>query len=456
MSVKRIRNTPVPLLLNEFPVPPTFIPQNVLQAPNPPPSRPPSLPLPPIPGPSPLSENDLFHITVAARSRRTSRLSTSSNSSSWRGSVASITSASSGPSSHAAPASTAAGRIRTESAASTSAPSVRSLSIPLSSYATARAANPDNHRPPPKSVAVNPAILEDDEFLSVDSVEHSLTLTSLSEIPRASPSPHPHVGDEPTIHGERLSLIDMRDLPALQDDDIADLDSQGHSLQLNARASLPKSPAHKSRIRQALPRPRPQPNGNLTDGKTHRRSSSTSQHARSREFLRDASNTRTPSQGTSVPDGSDRASSPDVASFLATTPRPRRRSETSSGSRSQSQSRRRTHKSLPGSSRASAVGRLSVFSLPDQPTRQGASLTSQSLLAYAGNADDGDELWNDDSLLEDYGVAIGDGDFADGPDEDDASGDSDSSLDIHTPLPCVPLFLRPVSSVRILTSFVLQ
>ena len=444
MSVKRSRNTPVPILLNEFPVPPTFIPQNVLQASNPPPSRPPSLPLPPIPGPSPLSENDLFHITVAARSRRTSRLSTSSNSSSWRGSVASIGSASSGPSSLAAPTSTSQlpSRNRTESGASTSAPSVRSnTSLSVPPYATARAANPDNHRPPPKSVA---AILEDDESPSVDSVGHSLTLTSLSEIPRASPSPHPHAGDEPTIRGERLSSIDMRDLPPLQDDDMTDLDSQVHLLKLNARASRPKSPVHKSRIRQALPRPQPQPSDNLTDGKVHSRSSSITQRSRIRESLHGASDARTPIQGTSVPDVSNRASSPDVASFLATTPRPRRRSETSSSSRSQSQSRRRTHKSLPSSSRASAVGRLSVFSLPDQPTRgQGStSLTSQSLLAYAGNADDGDDLWNDDSLPEDYGIPIGNGsgDFANGLDEDDATGDSDSSLDLHTPLPCVPFF----------------
>jgi large subunit ribosomal protein LP1 len=234
----------------------------------------------------------------------------------------------------------------------------------------------------------------------------------------------------------------MRDLPPLQDDDMTDLDSQVHLLKLNARASRPNSPVHKSRIRQALPRPQPQPNDNLTDGKVHSRSSSITQHARIREFLHDASDA-TPIQGTSVPDVSNRASSPDVASFLATTPRPRRRSETSTSSRSQSQSRRRTHKSLPSSSRASAVGRLSVFSLPDQPTRQGsASLTSQSLLAYAGNADDGDDLW-DDSLLEDYGVPAignGDGDFANRLDEDDATGDSDSSLDLHTPLPCVPFF----------------
>jgi hypothetical protein len=152
-------------------------------------------------------------------------------------------------------------------------------------------------------------------------------------------------------------------------------------------------------------------------------------------------------QGKSLPDGSDRASSPDVASFLAATPRPRRRSETSSTrSRSRSQSRRRPPKSLPGSRRASATGRLSVFSLPDQPARQGsAALTSRTLLAYADNADEnGDELWNDDSFPEDYGVVIGrgDGHFPSVPDEDDASGDSDSSLDLHTPLPCVLFSIR--------------
>jgi hypothetical protein len=440
-AVKHSRNT----LLSEFPIPPTFIPQNVSQqATNPPPSRPPSLPLPPIPGPSPLSENDLFQITAAARSRRTSRISTSSNSSSWRGSVASIASAGSRPSSLAAsvPAAVTSqipGRNRPESVNSARS-NTSLLPAPLSSYSAARTANLDNHRPPPISKTVNPAILEDDEYLSADPVEFSLTLTSLSDIPRSSPLPHP-VGDEPTIHGERLSSIDMRDLPALQDDDITDPDSQAHSLHQRAHVSLPKSSAHKSRIRQAMPWPQPQPNGSVTGGKAHRRSSSTTQHARNRESSHDAS--EAPTQGKSHLGGSDRASSPDVASILAATPRPRRRSETSStGSRSRSQSRRRPPKSLPGSRRTSAAGRASVFSLPDQHSRRGsASLTSRSLLPYADNPDDADELWNDDSLLEDYGVVIGsrDGHFASVPDEDDISGDSDSSLDLHTPLPCVPL-----------------
>jgi hypothetical protein len=449
MALKHSRNTLVPVLLSEFPVPPTFIPQNnPQQATNPPPSRPPSLPLPPIPGPSPLSENDLYQITAAARSRRTSRISVSSNSSSWRGSVASIASVGSRPPSFTIPAPAAAtsqhpGRSRPESVHSTRSNS--SLPAPLSPYSTARAANPDNHRPPSLLKTVNPAILEDDETLFVDHVEPSLTLTSLSDIPRSSSLPRPHVVDEPTIHGERLSSIDMRDLPALQDDDITDPHTQAHSLHQRAHVSQPKSPkspTFKSRIRQAMPRAQPQPNGHLTGEKAHRRSSSATQHARNRKSSHAS---EAPTQEKSHPDGSDRASSPDVASILAATPRARRRSETSStGSTSRSQSRRRPPKSLPGSRRTSAAGRLSIFSLPDQTSHGSTSLTSRSLLAYADNADDGDELWNDDSLLEDYGVVItsGNGDFAQVPGEDDVSNDSDSSLDLHTPLPCVRFSTR--------------
>jgi hypothetical protein len=451
MSVKHSR-TPVPVLLDEFPVPPTFIPQNPSNPPNPPPSRPPSLPLPPIPGPSPLSEQDLYHITAAARSRRASRLSSSSHTSSWRESVASVASTSSGRSSHAAPASTTTtatahppGRKRTGSVTSISAFSVRSyssqngiLSVPLSSHAPPRVANPDNHRLPPKSVAVKPPILEDVELSSVSATEPSLNHTSSC----ATPSPQPHI-DDSTLHGERLSSIDMRDLPALQDDDTIDLDSQAHSLHLQMRALRTKSTAHKFRIRQAMPQP--QPNSQPTGGIAHKRTLSATQHARSRsgESFHDNSHAPMAFPGIPLPDGSDRASSPDVASFIAATPRPRRRSETSNGSKSRSQSRR-APKSLPGSCRTSAVGRFSAFSLPDECARQGSiSIASRSLLPYDRNADNGDTLWNDGSLLDDYGLAIGggDGDFANVPDDYDDAGDSDSSLDLHTPLPYV-LFSR--------------
>jgi large subunit ribosomal protein LP1 len=160
----------------------------------------------------------------------------------------------------------------------------------------------------------------------------------------------------------------MRDLPALQDDDITDPNSQVHSLHQRARVSQPKSPTHKSRIRQAMPRPQPQPNSNLAGGKAHRRTSSAVQHPQNRKSSHGV--IEAPTQEKSLPDGSDRASSPDVASILAATPRPRRQSETSStGSRSsQSHSRRRPPKLLPGSRRTSSAGRLSMFSLPGAHT----------------------------------------------------------------------------------------
>jgi hypothetical protein len=205
---------------------------------------PPPFLFPPFLGRLRLSENDLYQITAAARSHRTSRLSTSSNSSSWRGSVASIASAGSRPSSlHAVTAVTSQHPGRNRAGSVNSARSNTSLPAPLSFYSTARTADPDNHRPPPISKAVNPAILEDDESLSVEPVAPSLTLTFLSDIPRSSPFPYPHVGNEPTIHGERLSSIDMCDLPALQDDDITDPDSQSHSLHQRAHVSRPKSPS---------------------------------------------------------------------------------------------------------------------------------------------------------------------------------------------------------------------
>ncbi|KAH9968033.1 hypothetical protein BC827DRAFT_466082 [Russula dissimulans] len=426
-SLKHSRSTPVPILLNEFPAPPTFIPHNIS---NPPPSRPPSLPLPPLPGPSPLSDHDLFQITAATRSRRASRISTSSNSSSWRDSSASFASVGSGPSSLAVTASTAMtaqplARNPTEPASSTLTHSLRSHST------YARAANADNHRPPP---TMNPAIMEDDESLSVDPVDPSLTRTSLADIPRiASPNPY-----EPTLHGERLSSIDMRDLPAMQDDD---LDTQAHSFHMQTHRAQPTSRTLKSH--QVMPQPQ---TGNPTGGETHMRASSAIQHSQNKGSFHDAGHASTSFPGRPLPDERDRASSPDIASIIAATPRPRRRSETSSGSRSRSHSRRRAPKSLPGSRRtsaaAAAAGRLSIFSLPDEHVRQGSiSSASRSLLPYANNADDGDGLWNEDSLIDDYGVVVGgdDGAFANVPDEDDIAGESDSSLDLHTPLPSLML-----------------
>jgi hypothetical protein len=432
----------VPVILNEFPVPPSYIPQNISSSlQNPPPSRPPSLPLPPIPGPSPLSEQDLFHITAATRSRRASRISTSSRSSSLRESIISVASASSGPSLIPATAQPSS-RQRTGSVASTSTSSNGSLSVPLPSYVSTRVANSDHSKSPPISVAINPAILEDDEFFSVDPVEHVLTRTSLADIPRATPSPLPYPGHRPALHNESISSIDMRDLPALQDDDTTDLDSQAHVIHVQMRAARSKSSTHKLRVRQAVSQTRRK--SSPTGGQDHERTPSTTQRHRDRNSLRDANREHPAIPAIPRLDRSDRASSPDIATFIAATPRSRRRSETSSArSRSRSQSRPRAPKSLPGSRRTSAVARSSLFSLPDEFGRRqsevSASLASRSLLPYDNMPGDDDGLWNDDSF-EDYGVLIGGGgDFPSVPDEEDA-GESDSSIDLHTPLPCVAFF----------------
>ena len=62
------------VLLEAFPAPPSHIPQGLS---NPPPTGPPSMPLPPIPGPSRISVDEqlLFLSSVAQRSRRSSRYS---------------------------------------------------------------------------------------------------------------------------------------------------------------------------------------------------------------------------------------------------------------------------------------------------------------------------------------------------------------------------------------------
>ncbi|KIJ92845.1 hypothetical protein K443DRAFT_419947 [Laccaria amethystina LaAM-08-1] len=67
LPLPRPRKQPVPLLLESFPIPPTFIPSTPTSAStNPPPSGPPSTPLPPVPGPSRISEYDTLNLLFAA------------------------------------------------------------------------------------------------------------------------------------------------------------------------------------------------------------------------------------------------------------------------------------------------------------------------------------------------------------------------------------------------------
>lgn len=298
-------------------------------------------------------------------------------------------------------------------------------------------------------MAINPAILEDDEFFSVDPVDHVLTHTSLADIPRTSPSPLPYTGHRPALHNESISSIDMRDLPALQDDDTTDLDAQAHVIHVQMRTARSKFSTHRIRAQQAVPQTRR--NSSPTGGRDHKRTPSFTRH-RDRNSLRDPDREHPAIPAIPRLDRSDRASSPDIVTCIAETPRPRRRSETSSArSRSRSQSRPRVPKSLPGSRRTSAVGRLSLFSLPDESSRRQSEnnegVASRSLLAYANKHGDDEGLWNDDSY-EDYGVVIGDSGFPGVLDEEDAAGDSDSSIDLHTPLPCVAFFFFWTSALH--------
>ncbi len=289
-------------------------------------------------------------------------------------------------------------------------------------------------------MAINPAILEDDEFFPVDPVEQVLIQTSLADIPRASLSPLPYPSRDPALHNEPISSIDMGDLPALQDDDTTDLDSLAHNIHVQMRAARSKSSTHKLHDRQAVSQS--QRDSSSTGGQDHERTPSLNRY-RDRNSFRNADREHPAFSAIPRPDRSEGASSPDIATFMAATPRSRRRSETTlSRSRSRSQSRPRAHNSLPGSRRTSAKGRLSLQSLPDTFGRRqsegSANLTSRSLLAYASRPDE-DESWNDHSFVEEYGNVIGGGGrgFPGVPDEDDAAGESDSSIDLHTPLPCV-------------------
>jgi large subunit ribosomal protein LP1 len=72
----------VPLLIESFPHPPSFIPPSLgssrpssTASLNPPPSLPPSSPLPPVPGPSPLSDQETLLLLTSTRSHRSARLS---------------------------------------------------------------------------------------------------------------------------------------------------------------------------------------------------------------------------------------------------------------------------------------------------------------------------------------------------------------------------------------------
>ncbi|KAI0738244.1 hypothetical protein C8Q80DRAFT_1292565 [Daedaleopsis nitida] len=459
----RDKRPAVPALLESFPVPPSFIPPTPMLSPaspfprsasplpspaaspqhKPPPSAPPSSPLPPVPGPSPITEHETLMFISAARNRRASKMSIASVSSySQRDSIVSA-SGSSVPSLSASNSATPYDSSRSLR----SYPSASSLSVPATRHIE-------------RSPVIQPRIAEEDAA--------DLTRMSLDEISMHSPLPE-HLSDDEKVLDiclsrrrpshrahDSISSVDISDIPPLRDEE-TDVDTPLTSAALqqstptlattpNVRRSISSSSSgsgHQVRrstdkVLPALPPPPPPPS-----------------HTPSRPLIRSKSQPqRKPSQ---------RSGSPDIEEILATTPRPRRKSSHGSGlgSRSTSRSAHATKRrpgshaqevrSAPASRRTSAVGtsagrRTSAASSSQgrgrMPSRRPESPTE---LAYARSAM-ADDHSDNESVLSDYGVLLDSTgtpyDMLDGEEEarldrelDGDGSDSDSSLDLHTPLP---------------------
>lgn len=472
----RGKRAAVPVLLEAFPVPPSFIPPSplvshastslprspspLLSSPKPPPSSPPSAPLPPVPGPSRITEHETLMFISAARSRRTSKMSLASCSTySQRDSIISADGCS--PPSLSPSNSTPYDSSRSIRSFSSSS----SLSVPLPRHAD-------------RSPVIQPRIAEEDAA--------DLTRMSLDEISMHSPLPE-HLSDDEKVLDigisrrlprydprDSISSVDMSEIPPLHDE--MDVEAPAPLLppiSIPSRArSLPRRLRHSAE--KALPPLPPPPLTQPPPPPSETPPSAAPSQPLSRSALQALTHTRT-----------DRADSPDIGEILATTPRPRRKSSHGSGLRSRSTSRsahglRRTFsdaQSAPGSRRGSAlssgsgVHRTSAPSVPSLPhhLRRGREPTravSPTELAYEQTAmtHDDPDAWNEDSFVSDYGVPLDETgtpyDVGDGDEEEarldrelDGDGsDSDSDLDLHTPLPYVLTSRSPfIARVRMLT-----
>ncbi|KAI0631381.1 hypothetical protein C8Q77DRAFT_1159182 [Trametes polyzona] len=457
----RDKRDTVPLLLESFPVPPSFIPPSPLLSSSPgsplpsasspfvspipspatkqPPSAPPSAPLPPVPGPSPITEHETLMFISAARSRRSSKMSLASTSSHYskRDSVATVASNASGSSMPSLSASTS-GTPYDSSRSLRSYPSTSSLSVPISRF------NLD------RSPVIQPRIAEEDAA--------DLTRMSLDEISLHSTLPE-HLSDDEKVLEVGIGPSISRQ-PRSEPEPRSSLSSvearEGHS-----------TPDEYRLAPSATPRPRPRPSASTSN------LASRAQRHVDKE-LPPLPPTQPPPRMPPIPPPppppthSRRSSSPDIEEILASTPRPRRKSSVGSGLRSRSTSRsvrslrRRVSEgvgmreagSLPGSvpssrrtSAAAASGSSSRRTSQTSLARARSRPESLSELAYEQSAmAETAEGWDEDSFVSDYGVPVDQTgtpyEMMDGDKEarlekelDGEGSDSDSSLDLHTPLP---------------------
>lgn len=141
-----------------------------------------------------------------------------------------------------------------------------------------------------------------------------------------------------------------------------------------------------------------------------------------------------------------RPDSPDISTIIATTPRPRRKSAASARDRSSSRPRSSIRRRVSeGASLIESSSRRTSAS--SRTTGRTKRCDSPSELPYVAPAPE-EEPWRDDSFVSDYGVLLDrTGTAIEILDEEEEAklerelegdgSDTDSSLDIHTPLPCV-------------------
>ncbi|TFY63927.1 hypothetical protein EVG20_g6126 [Dentipellis fragilis] len=302
------------------------------------------------------------------------------------------------------------------------------------------------HEPPIHPDGQNPRVSMGHSISEEDPIE--LSRLSLDEINRATPSPMLFTEREPAhttppAAEDSISSINMADLPAADDDDDDDaaFDLAAQALHLEMHAARSKSSPHKSRIGRAM-RSDSSPNLPNMNGQS-------SKSFPSKEPVG-------PFPSTAQPDG--RASSPDISTIMAATPRPRQRSTSSVGSRPRSVSSRRvrsaTPKSLPGSRRTSAAA--SAIALHRRQSEGETIHVPSSNLAYMQPNSEDDAYWNEDSYVDDYGVVLRGGHGLEEigsaleDEQNDGEYDSDSSIDLHTPLPNLMLrdgMLSPHSKI---------
>ncbi|KAH8102321.1 hypothetical protein BXZ70DRAFT_68515 [Cristinia sonorae] len=410
------RRNAVPLLLSSFPAPPTHIPASpAVSSPftpgslpgssfpshlGPPPSLPPSAPLPPVPGPSPISEQDTLMFISAARSRRASKLSLASSASSYshRDSIATISSVSNG----APPLSPTFGTWQSFPSSSSLSPSPRRLLNPPSQISeedstrmTLEELTLSRSPEPPR-----PGEASEDEFSQLSHAEVA-TARKVRMTHRSRTDPL----------NDSISSIELKDLPPDDEDD--------------------EAPATKAPV---LSRSTLQPPTKLV-------------RALSRSKLNKELPPLPPSRVSIVSAPGGRSVSPDIQSIIASTPKPRRKSASALVSRSVSRSQ---SKSRPAVKRRVSEGQsgpftvtVDSFDLRDHSRER--THDEKSELPYVRRHEE--EILDDDaSFVSDYGEYINGGGMASEILDRDAEmrlerqlegdgSDSDSSIDVHTPLP---------------------